>query len=145
MSKLNAPSKRALRREYEVSESAIWKVWDNRENILQRVICCTSLSKHLLNLKVLQTSKALKLYTTLFSTLTTNFFALMLKQKLDSCMIKCDDRLRRFSKMLANQHWMSSVEYSCIRGKWLCMICSNNKVWTLIFVKKIAHLTRMHT
>ena len=44
-----------------------------------------------------------------------------------------------------NWHWMSSIKNSCIRGKWLCMTCSNKKVWTLIFVKKIAHLTRMRT
>ena len=36
LSKPNVPSKQALGREYEVSEGAIGKVWDNRENILQR-------------------------------------------------------------------------------------------------------------
>ena len=36
LSKLNAPSKRALGREYEVSEGVIRKVWDNWENILQQ-------------------------------------------------------------------------------------------------------------
>jgi hypothetical protein len=34
-SKPNAPSKQALGQEYEVSEGAIRKVWDNGENILQ--------------------------------------------------------------------------------------------------------------
>ena len=56
LSKLNVPSKQALGPEYEFSESAIWKVWDNRENIMQRIICCKSLLRRLLNLKVLLTS-----------------------------------------------------------------------------------------
>jgi hypothetical protein len=33
--KPNVPSKQALGQEYEVSEGAIQKVWDNQENILQ--------------------------------------------------------------------------------------------------------------
>ena len=37
LSKPNTPSKRELGWEYEVSEDAIWKVWDNQENILQRM------------------------------------------------------------------------------------------------------------
>jgi hypothetical protein len=36
LSKTNAPSKRALAREYNVSEGAIRKVWDNREAILEQ-------------------------------------------------------------------------------------------------------------
>jgi hypothetical protein len=36
LSKTNAPSKRALAREYSVSEGAIRKVWDNQEAILER-------------------------------------------------------------------------------------------------------------
>jgi hypothetical protein len=36
LSKTNAPSKRALAREYNVSEGAIRKVWDNHEAILER-------------------------------------------------------------------------------------------------------------
>ena len=79
LSKLSAPSKWVLRPEYEINEGAIWKIWDNRVNILQGVICCESLSRHLLNLKVLLTSKALKLYTTLSSTLTTNCYGPMFK------------------------------------------------------------------
>ena len=89
-----------------------------------------------LNLKVLLTSKALKLYTILSSTSTTNCLASMFKRKLNKCMINCDDLLRRFSETLTNWHWMSSIIKSCIHDKWLCMTCSNNKVWTLIFVKK---------
>ena len=36
LSRTNAPSKRALAREYVVSEGAIRKVWENREAILER-------------------------------------------------------------------------------------------------------------
>jgi hypothetical protein len=35
LSKTNAPSKRALAQEYNVSKGAIQKVWDNREAILE--------------------------------------------------------------------------------------------------------------
>ena len=46
-------------------------------------------------------------------------------------------RIRRFNKTFTNWHWMSIVKTSCIHGKWLGMTCSNNKVWTLILVKKL--------
>jgi len=36
LSKTDAPSKRAIAREYDVSERAIRKVWDKREQILER-------------------------------------------------------------------------------------------------------------
>ncbi len=36
LSKMNAPSKRALAQEYSVSEGTIRKVWDNQEAILER-------------------------------------------------------------------------------------------------------------
>jgi hypothetical protein len=36
LSKTNAPSKRALAQEYNVSEGDVQKVWDNREAILER-------------------------------------------------------------------------------------------------------------
>jgi hypothetical protein len=36
LSKTDAPSKRAIAREYDVSEGAIRKVWDKREKILKR-------------------------------------------------------------------------------------------------------------
>ncbi len=36
LSKTNAPSKRAITREYDVSERAIRKVWDKRGQILER-------------------------------------------------------------------------------------------------------------
>ena len=119
---------------------AIPKVWDNEENILQQIVCCESLSRHLLNLKVLVPSKALKLYTTLSLTSTTNCFAPMFKRKLSNiCMMNCNDRLRCFNETLTNWHWMSNVTNSCICEKWFYMTCSNNKMRTLIFVKKIVH------
>ena len=43
------------------------------------------------------------------------------------------------NKLTLNFNWKNS----CVRGKWICMTCSNNKVWTLIFVKTFAHLTGM--
>jgi hypothetical protein len=36
LSKTNVPSKSALAREYNISEGAIRKVWDNRETIMER-------------------------------------------------------------------------------------------------------------
>ncbi len=36
LNKTNASSKKALTRKYNVSEGAIWKVWDNQEAILER-------------------------------------------------------------------------------------------------------------
>jgi hypothetical protein len=36
LSKTDAPNKRAITREYDVSEGAIRKVWDKREQILER-------------------------------------------------------------------------------------------------------------
>ena len=47
-------------------------------------------------MKVLPTSKALKLYTTLSSTPTTDCFASMFERKLDRCMMNCDDRFETF-------------------------------------------------
>ena len=68
-------------------------------------------SKHLLNLNVLPTSKALKLYTTLSLISTTNCVAPMYKRKLDNYMMNCGDRFKRFNETLTNWHWMSSVKY----------------------------------
>ncbi len=36
LSKTDAPNKKAIAREYDVSERAIRKVWDKREQILER-------------------------------------------------------------------------------------------------------------
>lgn len=105
----------------------------------------TNLLSNLLNLKVLPACKGFEALHNLSSTSTTNCFAPMLKRKLDRYMMQCDDHLRCFSEMLRNWHWMSSVQNSCIYGKWLCITWSNNEVWTISFVKKIAHLTGMHT
>ena len=57
------------------------------------------------------------------------------------------DELQRtfetFQRNVNNLKLNVKCKNSCIHGKWLYMTCSNNKVWTLIFVKKIAHLTGM--
>ena len=50
---------------------------------------------------------------------------------------------RNINKLTLNVKREKSMQ--CIHGKRLCMTCSNNKVWTLILVKKTAHLTGMHT
>ena len=84
-------------------------------------------------------------YRALSSTLTTNCFASMFKRKSDKCMMNRDDHLRHFSETLTNRHQMSIVKNSCICDKWLCMTCSNNRIRTMIYVKKIAHLTEVCT
>jgi hypothetical protein len=35
LSQTNPPSKRALVREYDVNEGAIWKVWEKQDSILE--------------------------------------------------------------------------------------------------------------
>ena len=129
--------------------AGVWNQWNRHPESLgqtgepQQIICCKSLPRHSLNLKVLLTSKALNLYTTLSSTSTTSCFALMFKQKPSNiCMMTCDDQLRLFSETLTNWHWMSSVKNSRIHRKWLCMTCLNNKVRTLISVKRNCTLNR---
>ena len=57
-----------------------------------------------MNLKVLLTSKALKFYTALSSTSTTNCFALMFRRKLDMCMMNYNVHLSHFSETLTNKH-----------------------------------------
>ena len=59
-------------------------------------------SKTFMNLKVPPTSKALKLYIALSSTLMANCFVMMFKQKLDKCVMNCDDHLRCFLETLTN-------------------------------------------
>jgi hypothetical protein len=44
-SKLNAQSKKALAREYSVSEGTILKEWDNREAILERSALLSEVAK----------------------------------------------------------------------------------------------------
>lgn len=73
-----------------------WKRCELKKNHLS--MTKSSLSRHLVNLKVLPTSKALKLYTSLSSTSKTNRFAPMFKQKLNICMMNYDDRLRPFQQ-----------------------------------------------
>ena len=142
--KPNAPSKRVLGPEHEVSAGTIRIVWDIRETVLQRIICCESVSiicwiwkcywlqrlwsstqhcpRHRQPITLLQCSnRSYKTYV----------------------WWNRDDRLRRFNETLTNWHWMSSVKKSCICGKWPYTTFSNNKIWvTLTFVKKNCTLNR---
>ena len=89
----------------------------------------SSLSRHLLNLKVLPTSKILKLYMPLSSTSMTNSFAPTFKQKLDGwMMMNCDNHLRRFNKILTHWHWMSSV-------KEIHAFVANDSAWHVQSIK----------
>ena len=45
LQKINSPSKRSLAREYDVSEGAIRKVWENRDKILERTALMSEKSK----------------------------------------------------------------------------------------------------
>ena len=45
LSKTNPPGKRALAREYDVSEGAIRKVWEIRESILERSVLLSEKAK----------------------------------------------------------------------------------------------------
>ena len=108
LSKPNAPSKWATfydanNEEYcVVMMRTLMKFWKRCElkNHLSMMKC--SLSRHLMNLKVLPTAKALKLYTSLSSTSKTNCFAPMVKRKLDICMMNCNNCLRPFNKTFTN-------------------------------------------
>ena len=79
------------------------------------------------------------------STSTTNCFAPMFKWEWDKCVMNCNSRLRRVNETLTNWHWMSSVKKSRIRRKWLCMTCSNNKVWTPNLCQKDCVLKHVRT
>ena len=135
LSKLNAPGE-------QVGVGArVWSRWRCHSESLgragERTTTKSNISRHLLNLKVLPTSKALKLRTTLSLTLTTNCCAPMFKRKLDMCMMNYNNHLRRFTETLTNCPLMSSIKKSCIRGKWLRMTCSNNKMWTQFLSKTL--------
>ena len=80
--------------------------------------------------------ECLKLLCWVGDLLQGHFCAPMLKRKLNMCMMSCDGRLRRVSKSLTNWHLLSHIKSSCIRGKSLCVTCSNHKVWTFTYVKK---------
>ena len=99
----------------------------------------SSLSRHLMNMKVLLTSMAFKMYTTLPLISMINCFYSMSKRKMNTCTMNCHNRLRSFSETLTIWHWMSSV------NKWLCKTCFKQQSWTLILVKQFAHLTAMRT
>ena len=100
--------------------AGVWSQWRRHlislGQLREHIAIKSNLSRHLLNLKVLPTSKALKFYIALSSTSTTNCFALMFKRKLDRFMMKCDNRLGRFSEALIKWHSMSSIKkFMCSR------------------------------
>ena len=79
------------------------KVPSRKSGTIRRTYCNEiQLIETFVESKVLLTSKALKLYTTLSLMSTTNCFALMFKQMLDKCMMHYDNCLRHFSKTLTN-------------------------------------------
>ena len=96
------------------TRAGVWSQWRHHLESLgqsgEHTTTKSNLSRHLLNLKVLPTSKALKLYTIMSLTSMTSCFALMLKRKLNKCMMKCDDHLRRFNETLTNWHWISTIK-----------------------------------
>ena len=119
----------------------VWSQWRHHLKSLgqsgEHIATKSSLLRHLLNLKVLPTSKALKLYIALSfyflcfflfflaqieyialsSTSMTDCFALMFKWKLDKCMMNCHHPLRRSSETSTNWHLMWSIKKLCIRNK----------------------------
>ena len=107
----------------------VWSQWRCRQG--EHTATKSGLLRHLLDLKVLLTSKALELYIALSSISTTNCFAPMFRHKLDRCMMNCGDCLSLFNETLTNWHLIPSIKNSRIRGYWLCATCSNNKVWIL--------------
>ena len=101
----------------EVQRCEITSLWMSKSN----------LSRHLLNLNVLPTSKASTLYArTVLNQLLCSDVPMEAGQMYD--------RLRRSFVHLRHSthwHWLSNVKKSRVHGKWLiCMTCSNNKVWT---------------
>ena len=103
LSKLNAPSKQVLGREYEVTEGAIRKVMETT-----RIEEEPPIDDEIQPIKAFVESESatgFKGFKALLSltTSTTNYFAPRFKRKLDKCMIYCDDRSRGFREMLINR------------------------------------------
>ena len=106
LSKPNAPSKQALGREYEVSEGTIQKVWDNRENILQKNPTCWEIC-WIWKCYWLQSFEAL--HNTVL-----NINNQLLWSDVQTEAGQMYDELRRwfetFNKKLTNWHLMSSIK-----------------------------------
>ena len=100
LSKPNALSKWALGRGYEVNEGAIHRVMETmriEEPLIDDKI------QPIETFVEYESATDFKGFEALLSlTSTTNCFAPMFKQKLDRCMMNCDDRLRRFSETSTN-------------------------------------------
>ena len=106
-SKPNASSQRAKFNDANNKEHCVvvlkdvnTKQCELKENHL--LMTKSNILRQLLNLKVPPTSNALKPYTTLSSTSMTTCFAPRFKQKLDNCMMNCNDRSRLFNDILTN-------------------------------------------
>ena len=93
------------------TRARVWSQWRHHPESLgqswEHTATNSNLLRHLLNLKVLLTSKAFKFYTTLSSTSTTNCFAPMFKHNMNRHMMNCNNCLRRFIETLTNWHWFS--------------------------------------
>ena len=108
LSKLNAPSKRTLGREYEVSEGAIRKV---TETMRSEEPPTNDEIQFVETFVEFESATDFKGFETLLPlTSSTNYFAPMFKWKLNRCMMNCDDCLRRFSETSTNRQRMSSIQ-----------------------------------
>ena len=108
LSKPNAPSKRvafddANNEEYCVvmmrTLMKFWKRCELKKNHLS--MTKSNLSRHLVNLKVLPTSKALKLYITVLN-IKDQLLCSDVQTEEDICMMNCNDHLRHSSKTFTN-------------------------------------------
>ena len=131
--------------EQACTKAGVWSQWRSHLESLgesgEHTAPKSNLSRHLWKLEVLPTSKALKLYTTLSSTLTTNCFAPMFKQKLDICMMNRDDRLRRFS-------WNVNKLTFNVKQKKNHAFAANDFAWhvqTIKYKPKFLYLSRVRT
>ena len=90
-----------LGREYEVTKGVIWKVMETMQ-IEEEPLIDDEIQpiETFVEYECVTDFKGFEALLSLTS--TTNCFALMFKQKLDICMMNCDDHLRCFSETLTN-------------------------------------------
>ena len=101
LSKPNAPSKRALIREHEISEGAIWKVMKTMR--IEEEPPIDDEIQPIETFAESQSATDFKGFEALLSlTSTTTYFAPMFTWKLERCMMDRDDRFRCYSKTLTN-------------------------------------------
>ena len=92
-------SKHAQGQEYEVSECANRKVWDNRENIRQRILTYVDTFIEFESATDFEGFEALH---SIVLNIDDQLLCSMFKHNLDKCMMNCDDRLRHFNETLTN-------------------------------------------